>query len=98
VIRAGAKRKAAKVQKEERFMKSLNAVLKAECTSRIVSKSGIADEVGDKNAPSLAEIRERAFEIHIERGDLDDWLQVERELQESTTAKKRGEQRSEVRH
>ena len=52
-------------------MKSLNAVLKAECTSRIVSKSGIADEVGDKNAPSLAEIRERAFEIHIERGDLD---------------------------
>jgi len=38
----------------------------------------------------LAEIRERAFEIHIERGgihgcDLDDWLQAERELQEKLT-------------
>jgi len=40
-----------------------------------------------ENGPSLAEIRQRAFEIHIERGgihgcDLDDWLQAERELQE----------------
>jgi len=38
-----------------------------------------------ENGPSLAEIRRRAFEIHIERGgihgcDLDDWLQVQREL------------------
>jgi hypothetical protein len=37
--------------------------------------------------PTLAEIRHRAFEIHIEHGgihgcDLDDWLQAERELQE----------------
>jgi len=38
-----------------------------------------------ENGPSLAEIRQRAFEIHIERGgihgcDLDDWMQAEREL------------------
>jgi hypothetical protein len=37
--------------------------------------------------PIPEEIRERAFEIHIERGgvhgcDLDDWLQAERELLE----------------
>lgn len=38
-----------------------------------------------RNGPSLAEIRQRAFEIHIERGgihgcDLQDLLQAEREL------------------
>ena len=38
-----------------------------------------------ENGPSLAEIRQRAFEIHIERGgihgcDLDDWLQAQSEL------------------
>jgi Protein of unknown function (DUF2934) len=53
---------------------------------KIVFQSDIAEE--EKNsAPSPAEIRQRAFEIHIERGgihgcDLDDWLQAERELQE----------------
>jgi hypothetical protein len=36
---------------------------------------------------AVAEIRQRAFEIHVKRGgihgcDLDDWLQAERELQE----------------
>jgi hypothetical protein len=46
-----------------------------------------AAEGRHSNGPSLAEIRERAFEIHIERGgihgcDLDDWLLAERELQE----------------
>jgi len=40
-----------------------------------------------KNGPSPAEIRQRAFEIHIERGgihgcDLDDWREAERELQQ----------------
>ena len=40
-----------------------------------------------ENGPSPAEIRQRAFEIHIERGgihgcDLDDWVQAERELKE----------------
>jgi len=49
-------------------------------------RSDIPEELG-KNEPSLAEIRQRAFEIHIERGgihgcDLDDWMQAERELQE----------------
>ena len=42
------------------------------------------------NGPSPQEIRQRAFEIHIERGgihgcDLDDWLQAERELKEKYT-------------
>ena len=37
------------------------------------------------DGPSPTEIRQRAFEIHIERGgihgcDLDDWMQAEREL------------------
>jgi Protein of unknown function (DUF2934) len=39
-----------------------------------------------KNAPTPEEIRQRAYEIHIERGglygcDMDDLLQAERELQ-----------------
>jgi hypothetical protein len=39
-----------------------------------------------KNAPTPEEIRQRAYEIHIERGgfygcDMDDLLQSERELQ-----------------
>jgi hypothetical protein len=39
-----------------------------------------------KNAPTPEEIRQRAFEMHIEHGgihgcDMDDWLQAERELQ-----------------
>jgi len=45
-------------------------------------------KVGD-NGHLLAEIRERAFGDHIERGgihgcDLDDWLQAERESRKST--------------
>jgi hypothetical protein len=40
-----------------------------------------------KNVPTPEEIRQRAYEIHIERGgfygcDMDDLLQAERELQE----------------
>ena len=43
------------------------------------------------NGPSRTEIRQRAFEIHIERGgihgcDLDDWLQAEHELKEKYNA------------
>jgi hypothetical protein len=39
-----------------------------------------------KDGPTPEEIRQRAFEIHIERGgihgwDFDDWWQAERELQ-----------------
>ena len=49
-----------------------------------ILQSDIADE-SHKNGPTPAEIRQRAFEIHIEHGgihgcDLDDWLQAEHEL------------------
>ena len=49
-----------------------------------ILQSTFAEERG-KNGPTPAEIRERAFEIHVERGgihgcDLDDWLQAESEL------------------
>jgi hypothetical protein len=48
-------------------------------------EAGVASvEIG--NPASEEEIRRRAFEIYLERGeqpgsDLDDWLQAERELQ-----------------
>lgn len=47
----------------------------------------VTKEHSIENTPTPQEIRERAFEIHIERGgihgcDLDDWLQAERELLE----------------
>jgi hypothetical protein len=45
----------------------------------------VPEERGN-HGPSPTEIRQRAFEIHIERGgihgcDLDDWMQAECELQ-----------------
>jgi hypothetical protein len=48
-------------------------------------RSDTAEQV-IKNGPTQEEIRERAFQIHVERGgiygyDFDDWLQAERELQ-----------------
>src|SRR5580704_5453290 len=54
--------------------------------SRSILWLNVAEE-SRNDGPSLAEIRERAFEIHVERGgihgcDLDDWKQAERELQE----------------
>ena len=57
-------------------------------------RSSIAEQP-IKNAPTPEEIRQRAFEIHIERGgihgcDLDDWLQAERELQEKFKNEERG--------
>ena len=47
-------------------------------------------EERDKNGPTPDEIRQRALEIHVERGSygsdlenyLDEWLQAKRELQE----------------
>jgi len=67
-------------------MKSQNTSTNVESTPKIILRSHVAEESG-KNEPPLAEIRQRAFEIHIERGgiygcDLDDWLQAERELKE----------------
>jgi hypothetical protein len=45
-----------------------------------------ADETSLRSTPSDEEIRRRAYEIYLERGDLpgdemDDWLRAERELQ-----------------
>jgi hypothetical protein len=53
-----------------------------------------------KNPPTPEEIRQRAYEIHIERGgfygcDMDDLLQAERELQKSTKTENETLRRSE---
>lgn len=86
-------------------MKSPNARPKADSTSRM-SRSEMMDTGGDRKAPSLAEIRERAFEIHIERGGIHgrdlwdrflDWLQAKRELEEKYKEKTSRTQ-SEARH
>ena len=63
-------------------------------TARVIFRSD-APEEGVNNGPTLAEIRHRAFAIHVERGgihgcDLDDWLQAERELQERYDQSKDG--------
>jgi Protein of unknown function (DUF2934) len=72
-------------------MKSQNTVMDIEgaskAASRIVFLSDIEEEERRRRVPTSEEIRQRAFEIYIERGriqgcDLDDWMQAERELQE----------------
>jgi len=72
-------------------MKSQDTVMDVEGTSkaasRIVFLSDIEEEERRRTVPTSEEIRQRAFEIYIERGgihgsDLDDWMQAERELQE----------------
>jgi hypothetical protein len=67
-------------------MKLQDPITNAPTTSRSILRSDVAEE-SRNDKPSLGKIRERAFEIHVERGgihgcDLDDWLQAERELQE----------------
>ena len=67
-------------------MKLQESLTNPQTMSRSILRSSVAEE-SRNNGPSLAEVRERAFEIHIERGgihgcDLDDWLQAERELRE----------------
>jgi hypothetical protein len=67
-------------------MKSQDTSTNVESRPKIIFRSHVPEGSGE-NEPPLAEIRERAFEIHIERGgihgcDLDDWQQAERELQE----------------
>jgi hypothetical protein len=67
-------------------MKSQNLATNARDVPTGILRLDSAEERG-KNEPPLAEIRQRAFEIHIERGgihgcDLDDWVQAERELKE----------------
>ena len=76
-------------------MKLQDPLTNAQTMSRSIRRSNVAEE-SRNNGPSLAEIRERAFEIHIERGgihgcDLDDWLQAERELQEKYDKSNDGE-------
>ena len=66
-------------------MKSRNLATDAQHMPR-----GVQPDVPEEranNGPSATEIRQRAFEIHIERGgihgcDLDDCLEAERELQQ----------------
>ena len=67
-------------------MKSQNLITNPWNTRRTVVPREVPEE-GQKNGPSPAEIRRRAFEIHIEHGgihgcDLNDWLEAERELQQ----------------
>jgi hypothetical protein len=66
-------------------VKSRNLATDAQNMPRGVQPD-VPEETGD-NGPCPTEIRQRAFEIHIERGgihgcDLDDWMQAERELQQ----------------
>ena len=83
-------------------MKSRNAVLNLEHASKAASKivflSDIAEEERRHSVLTSEEIRQRAFEIYIERGgirgsDLDDWLQAERELHEKHKETVKGEKR-----
>jgi hypothetical protein len=59
-------------------MKSQNVKTITQNAPNIICRPDVPEEKG-QNGPTLAEIRERAFEIHTERGgihgcDLDDWL------------------------
>ena len=67
-------------------MKSQNLITNPWNTPRSVAPPEVSEE-GQKSGASPAEIRKRAFEIHVERGgihgcDLNDWLEAERELQQ----------------
>jgi hypothetical protein len=78
-------------------MKLQDPIASAQTMSRSILQLNVAEE-SRNTGPTLAEIRERAFEIHIERGgihgcDLDDWLLAERELQEKYNKSKEGGRR-----
>jgi len=67
-------------------MKSQNLITNPWNARRSFIPPAVSEE-GQNNGPSPAEIRRRAYEIHIERGgihgcDLNDWLEAERELQQ----------------
>jgi hypothetical protein len=83
--------------REERSMKSQNLKTNIQNTPCTIFRSDVAEEKV-QNGPTLAEIRQRAFEIHIERGgihgcDLDDWRLAERELQEKYNKMNDGRQK-----
>ena len=72
-------------------MKSENVVAKAGSMPNMLSQPDTPEEEAVRHAPTPEQIRQRALEIHCERGgiygcDLDDWLQAERELQEKYRA------------
>jgi Protein of unknown function (DUF2934) len=74
-------------------MKLQDPIANAETTSRRILRLDVTEE--SRNDKPSAEIRERAFEIHIKHGgihgrDLDDWLQAEHELQEKYNESKDG--------
>jgi Protein of unknown function (DUF2934) len=83
-------------------MKSQETVMDVEgaskAASRIVFLSDIEEEERRRTVPTSEEIRQRAFEIYIERGrihgsDLDDWMQAERELQEKIQGDRKSRKR-----
>jgi Protein of unknown function (DUF2934) len=79
----------------EKIVRSQDLKTNTQNTPRIIFWSDVLEEKA-QNEPTLAEIRQRAFEIHIERGgihgcELDDWLQAERELQEKYNKNNDGE-------
>ena len=62
------------------------AVRNAESRPSVIFQSDNAER-GRRSSPSPEEIRQRAFEIYMERRgihccELDDWLQAERDLRE----------------
>lgn len=74
-------------------MKLRNVSTNAEGGPEIVAQPDIAEK--KHSGPSLQDIRQRAFEILIERGgihgcDLEDWLQAERELKKKYTSNYEG--------
>jgi hypothetical protein len=79
----------------EKIVRSQDLKTNTQNTPRIIFLSEVAEGKG-QNGPTSAEIRQRAFEIHLERGgvhgrELDDWLQAERELQEKYNKNNDGE-------
>jgi hypothetical protein len=79
----------------EKIVRSQDLKTNTQNAPRIIFPSEVAEEKG-QNGPTSAEIRERAFEIHLKRGgvhgcELDDWLQAERELQEKYNKNNDGE-------
>jgi hypothetical protein len=74
--------------REDKTMKSPNLATEAKNMPTGI-RSSVPVETS-RNGPSFAEIRQRARQIHIERGAhvcemnnyLDEWLQAEHELQE----------------
>lgn len=74
-------------------MKSRNVTADSEVMRGSAFQPVTAEET--KGGLTPGEIRERAFEIHIERGgihgyDFDDWMQAEGELREKYKRTERG--------